>query len=71
MIIFSRFWYLSLVACRRNASCGWQHVSQPFSIDYDLNIVNGRPDKNNNPFEYHFSFEKQVSFLIFTNYFGN
>lgn len=35
-------------------------------MEYDLNIVNGKPNAaDHNPFEYHFSFDKQVSTLTF------
>ncbi|XP_076042655.1 transmembrane protein 145 [Oratosquilla oratoria] len=55
-----RFWYLSMVACGRDSSCTWRHVDDMVEIEYDLNIVNGEPfATDNNPFEYHFSFDKQ------------
>ncbi|KAG7164742.1 Transmembrane protein 145-like 1 [Homarus americanus] len=61
-----RFWYLSLVACMRNSSCAWQHVPWPLEMEYDLNIVNGKPNAaDHNPFEYHFSFDKQDTVEIY------
>lgn len=61
-----RFWYLSLVACIRNASCGWEHVRQPLVMEYDLNIVNGKPGAaNHNLFEYQFSFDKKDTVEIY------
>lgn len=61
-----RFWYLSLVACSRNASCEWEHMKQPSTMRYDLTIVNGKPNAGNlNPFEYHFSFDKQDTVEIY------
>ncbi|ROT84334.1 membrane protein [Penaeus vannamei] len=61
-----RFWYLSLVACVRNSSCSWQHVRKPVRMEYDINIVNGNPNgADHNPFEYHFSFDKQDTVEIY------
>nr|XP_053631102.1 uncharacterized protein LOC128687589 [Cherax quadricarinatus]XP_053631103.1 uncharacterized protein LOC128687589 [Cherax quadricarinatus] len=61
-----RFWYLSLVGCMRNSSCEWQHVATPLHVEYDLNIVNGKPNAaDHNPFEYHFSFDKQDTVEIY------
>ncbi|KAF2345247.1 Replication factor Mcm10 C-terminal, partial [Trinorchestia longiramus] len=54
-----RFWYLSLVACGLNESCGWQY-SGPVSVSYHLTLVNGKPPaKDHDFFAYHFSCEQQ------------
>ena len=61
---YFRFWYLSLVACRRNpGTCEWEHVSDFDSeISYDLYLVNGNPEgRNKNIFEFQYSYDNQVS----------
>ncbi|XP_068205642.1 uncharacterized protein [Palaemon carinicauda] len=41
-------------------------MKQPLTMRYDLNIVNGKPNAGNlNPFEYHFSFDKQDTVEIY------
>ncbi|GAB6024907.1 hypothetical protein CHUAL_010013 [Chamberlinius hualienensis] len=59
-----RFWYVSMVACRRTeplTNCTWVHDPDlDIVIDYDIWLVNGNPyKKDQNQFEYQFSFEKQ------------
>ena len=61
--LFFRFWYLSLVACRRNpATCEYEYVSDFDSeISYDLYLVNGNPEgRNKNIFEFQYSYDNQV-----------
>ncbi|CAL4107819.1 unnamed protein product [Meganyctiphanes norvegica] len=61
-----RFWFLSLVACVRNSTCGWEHQKIPAQIKYSLHVVNGNPDTaKNNVFEYQFSFDKQDTTEIY------
>lgn len=58
----SRFWYLSLVACRRNpVTCEWEPVSDFDSdIAYDLYLLNGNPEgRNKNMFKLQFSYDNQ------------
>ncbi|XP_018009086.1 uncharacterized protein LOC108666680 isoform X2 [Hyalella azteca] len=55
-----RFWYLSLVACGLNASCGWQYSGDDIKVSYHLTLVNGKPPaKDHDFFAYHFSCEQQ------------
>ncbi|MPC57366.1 hypothetical protein E2C01_051345 [Portunus trituberculatus] len=56
------FWYLSFVACVWNSStCTWQRSNHNASLQYQLTLVNGDPGAaDHNPFEYQFSFDKQV-----------
>ena len=53
---------MSFVACFRNhTSCQWEPSRQPIPLDYDLWLVNGNPDDdNNNPFTYQYSCDDQV-----------
>ncbi len=40
----SRFWYVSLVACRRDPqTCQWEPVEEHYELDYDIWLVNGNP----------------------------
>ena len=59
----ARFWYISIVACRLNAStCKWEYVSefQGNRIQYDIQLVNGNPiHAHKNIFKYQFSSDKQ------------
>ena len=59
----ARFWYISLVACHRDpVTCEWRHTRQPITVQYDIWLVNGDPRKRaQNPLEYQFSFDEQVS----------
>ncbi|TNN20546.1 integral membrane G protein-coupled receptor isoform 2 [Schistosoma japonicum] len=68
-----RYWYLSLVACKRNlTTCKWETTAIPrhmntssslspystLTITYDIWLVNGEPKLQSfNQFEHHFSFE--------------
>lgn len=60
-----RFWYISMVACKRvgtsNKSCSWVHdPTVDIEVEYDIWLVNGNPyTRHQNPFEYQFSFDKQ------------
>ncbi|XP_065557700.1 uncharacterized protein LOC136025641 [Artemia franciscana] len=65
-LIQPRFWYLSLVACTRNSTtCQWEAVKDNATINYDLWLVNGNPRTSSHPtFDYHFSVEMQVGFVI-------
>uniref|UniRef100_A0A6A7FTT8 Integral membrane protein GPR180 n=1 Tax=Hirondellea gigas TaxID=1518452 RepID=A0A6A7FTT8_9CRUS len=55
-----RFWYLSLVACGLNATCGWQPTTEDISVSYHLTLVNGHPPATDHDFfAYHFSCEEQ------------
>ena len=55
-----------MVACIQNRStCKWEHVRDlNATISYDLTLVNGNPDsaRRRHYFEYHFSYDTQVSF---------
>ena len=46
-LVQSRFWYLGMVACRRNRlTCRWEHVKTDNNnqlIRYDIHFVNGEP----------------------------
>jgi len=61
----ARFWYISLVACRRNVStCQWEYVQNvkgsENNIKYDIRLVNGNPNiGNKNIFRYQFSSDQQ------------
>lgn len=57
-----RFWYLSFVACVWNSTtCVWESPSHTSTLNYELTLVNGDPNaEDHNPFEYQFSFDKQV-----------
>merc|ERR1712062_635487 len=62
----ARFWYISLVACRRNVStCQWEYVQNvkgrsENNIKYDIRLVNGNPNVGNkNIFRYQFSSDQQ------------
>ena len=62
----ARFWYISIVACRLNAStCQWEYVSEfqtngSGNIQYDIQLVNGNPvHSHKNIFKYQFSSDKQ------------
>lgn len=58
----ARFWYVSLVACRKNmSSCKWEFVKDfDDKVDYDINIVNGNPGaRNRNVFKFHYSSDEQ------------
>ena len=61
---FSRFWYVSMVACIQNEStCKWEHVKAGnLTISYDLTLVNGNPESTHHRhyFQYHFSYDTQV-----------
>ncbi|KAH9376193.1 hypothetical protein HPB48_002563 [Haemaphysalis longicornis] len=62
----ARFWYVSMVSCYREGEgkdCKWKDsVDEDIPIDYDIWLVNGRPDaRSHNVFEYQFSFEQQGS----------
>ena len=61
----SRFWYVSLVSCVRNAdTCAWEAaVDEPFTLEYDLWLVNGNPNEGSgdgNLFNYQYSCDNQV-----------
>ncbi|XP_052888641.1 integral membrane protein GPR180 [Anopheles moucheti] len=74
-----RFWYVSMVACYQNVStCQWHHYDyrkyhvEPPSIDFDITLVNGNPNRQTlsffNPLLFHFSFDRQNTlemYLIF------
>ncbi len=65
----ARFWYVSLVSCRRDAdTCRWEHArgAANVSVDYDLWLVNGDPSRQNrNPFfKYQYSYDQQVVNLL-------
>jgi len=58
-----RFWYVSLVSCRRNpVTCEWEHVSDmDTDIFYDLYLLNGNPEgKVKSIVKQHFSYDNQV-----------
>jgi hypothetical protein len=62
----ARFWYISIVACRLNAStCQWEYVSESQTngngnIQYYIQLVNGNPmHSHKNIFKYQFSSDKQ------------
>lgn len=59
----ARFWYMSLVACRRNVStCSMDYVEdlQGLDIFYDIHLVNGNPAaRHKNLFKYEFSSDQQ------------
>uniref|UniRef100_A0A6B2E761 Putative conserved secreted protein n=1 Tax=Phlebotomus kandelakii TaxID=1109342 RepID=A0A6B2E761_9DIPT len=76
-LIQPRFWYVSMVACYRNATtCRWHHfdpnkfglVHAP-EINYDIHLVNGNPNQSAYiPLTLHFSFDRQNTlemYLIF------
>ena len=54
-----------MVACIQNRStCKWEHVRDlNATISYDLTLVNGNPvsPRRQHYFEYHFSYDTQVS----------
>nr|CAG4645439.1 EOG090X03T7 [Lynceus sp. MCZ IZ 141354] len=67
-LVQPRFWYISFVACHRDPSknCTWKPVSEDYTINYDIHLVNGNPySKHQNPLEYEFSFDKQDTVEIY------
>ncbi|XP_058458384.1 integral membrane protein GPR180-like [Malaya genurostris] len=75
-----RFWYVSLVSCYQNVTtCQWHyydyrkyHPDALPQIDYDIQLVNGNPNRQSlsffNPLLFHFSFDQQNTlemYLIF------
>lgn len=61
-----RFWYLSFVACVWNSTtCVWESPDHTATLNYELTLVNGDPNAaDHNPFEYQFSFDKQVRAMV-------
>lgn len=52
-----------LVACRLDANCSWVESERIESVDYDLTLLNGHPQKA--PFlSRHFSFEQQETLQV-------
>lgn len=63
-----RFWFVSFVSCHRNtSSCLWSQSPAEFTLNYDIWIVNGRPDlKHLNPLEHQFSYDQQDTVELYS-----
>lgn len=73
----ARFWYISLSACNRNLeTCRWNEIGDrsannsisvpSYTIAYDIWLVNGNPDyQNQNRFEHQYTYELHDIFEIY------
>lgn len=56
-----QYWYVVVVACYLEGSCGWKSSVDEIVVQYDLWLTNGSPlMRYLNPFGHQFSFEEQV-----------
>ena len=64
----ARFWYISIVACKRNLStCNWEFVEKFPNLEYDIFVVNGNPESklHKSIFKYEFSSDKQDLYQVY------
>uniref|UniRef100_A0A5S6QMT6 GpcrRhopsn4 domain-containing protein n=1 Tax=Trichuris muris TaxID=70415 RepID=A0A5S6QMT6_TRIMR len=62
----ARFWYLLFTNCLLNEHCNWTKSNARVSLNYDVWLVNGHPDRSGiNPFEHQFSFDRQDTMELF------
>ena len=67
-LLQARFWYISMVSCKRNVStCRWEYVPDfPGEISYDIHLVNGNPTSlHRNIFKHQFSSDQQELYPLY------